>query len=167
MTPYYEIMRSSILKEGRLNTLVSVSVFVDSLYEELEEIHDDWKFAFEFVLDTIVKDIQQRLTFRSQVYISREIRDFKLRDEEVLVFARARGVKIPGADKVIDKKTIQLERQNSFDEGIGSVNGSNGSIGSPVIYGGGEWFPTVSKTLWLLRCLSPALPVCLSLYLKF
>ncbi|TPX43835.1 hypothetical protein SeLEV6574_g04838 [Synchytrium endobioticum] len=44
----------------------------------------------------VLEDTQQRLTFRAQSFIKQEIEGFKPRDDEILLFARGRGLPLPG-----------------------------------------------------------------------
>jgi hypothetical protein len=128
-----------------------------------QEENDDWLEALGYVLDTIMKDVQQRIAFRTQLFIRNELNGYKLRDEELLVFARARGgmlvsscgnflVHIPGGNKVVDAEMMKsLHRSNSEDYALQTK--------FKYVQGGGGWYPTVHKALWLLCVLYQNIPV--------
>jgi hypothetical protein len=73
--PLYSCARPRILNLKRIDVLADVCGLLDG-YEG-------------GVLSRVKEDAQSRLVFRAQDYLVQEIAKFKLRDEEILLFARS------------------------------------------------------------------------------
>jgi len=158
---------------------------VDLMREE-EKI--DSSSIVKFLARKTLEDAQARLVFRAQEFIQAEITNFTPRIETIELFARGRGciyninVLVPmpnvvnsnvGVAPVIDD--LYDEELDTYPEALGiHIPDAHGmlenekqplnDIPNPIfsgkmVYGAGEYFPTLQKTLYILGRLYGSLPV--------
>lgn len=90
------------------------------------------------IVKRILEDTQQRLSFRAQGYISNEIQGLKLKEVEITVLLETY------------KRNRDLYLKSSSNE--------NNEVDNSEIYGGGSYYPTVSKTVFTLERLKGCIP---------
>ncbi|KAJ3035937.1 Golgi transport complex subunit 3 [Rhizophlyctis rosea] len=178
-TSLYDALRPIILREIRIDTLSelcqTLHIYLKSpdvpLDDEDEENRDE-SSPVMFVAQKILEDAQQRLVFRAQAYISGEIEGFRPREEELNVLARGRGLPQPtaiqthlsvapvlAASNGMEPATLQVEEEDeaALDDEIDAETPSAIALGK-LVYGGGEWYPTVQRTLYILGKLYRCVP---------
>ncbi|KAJ3190367.1 Golgi transport complex subunit 3 [Gaertneriomyces sp. JEL0708] len=182
----YDTLRPLILRESRIDILselcqtLRIYVSDPSVNAEASMETDGKLRAIEPVVHQILEDAQQRLVFRGQSYIREEIEGFTPREEELSILVRGRGLPGPVAIRgewdarpVLGGSSIEVdEAADLVDPAVGaSSDATTESYEVPpllsepsaitintLIFGGGEWYPTVPRTLYLLNKLSHALP---------
>ena len=127
-----------------------------------------------FAVRKILEDAQQRLIFRAQAFLRQEIQNFKPREQELMVLARGRGLPQPteivlstGVEPVLTD-SLQAQRiESSSDNSRHSISAKTPKLeavlsstdltAAPktlghknISYGGGEWYPTLQRSLLLL-----------------
>ncbi|KAJ3129149.1 Golgi transport complex subunit 3 [Nowakowskiella sp. JEL0407] len=129
-----------------------------------------------FVMKRVLEDAQSRLVFRAQSFIRNEIRGFRPREQELLVLARGRGLPQPmplssvvgvapilepevtavveskDESKLVDGAEEKTDDENSNKQELSEI------ISGKLVYGGGEWYPTLQRTLYILGKLYKCVP---------
>ncbi|KAJ3287812.1 Golgi transport complex subunit 3 [Borealophlyctis nickersoniae] len=154
------------------------------------EVEEDESTPVQFVVRKILEDAQQRLVFRAEAYIKQEIEGFKPREEEISLLARGRGsgpdMSLPCVNKVPQPAAISTSFSvapvlGTPDQGsapaildvedIEDPQSPVSEAGEPetpsaiafgkLVYGRGEWYPTLQRTLYILgklyRCVPAAI----------
>ncbi|KAJ3108445.1 Golgi transport complex subunit 3 [Phlyctochytrium planicorne] len=117
-------------------------------------------------VERILQDAQERLAFRAQGFIKSEIEGFKPSERELDVLARSEKLPLPSVlsqpNMVPDlgasqASALMAEMEGAIDQG------NDGFIEQPlvlgkIVYGSGEWYPTLQKTLYILGKMYRALP---------
>lgn len=174
-------LRPLILREMRLDILSDLCnslLFHLKAREESEDLtQESSKFeAVKFIVESILVDAQARLSFRTQEFIQSEIRQFKPRDKELMVLAR--GPDLPQPTNVTSTTTVTeilsepspiLPRRrssvamSSTTEAAFIHPGANDDVVATTVtsnaFGGGEWYPTLQRTVILLSRIHSSLPV--------
>jgi predicted AAA+ superfamily ATPase len=134
--------------------------------------------AVQFIVESILHDAQSRLSFRAQEYIQSEIRQFKPREKELMVLARGPDLPQPTivtsttnvTDFLNEPSPILPRRKSSvimsplaeaaFIKPINSEDlKPTNSEDLTSVFGGGEWYPTLQRTVTLLAKIHSSLPV--------
>lgn len=119
------------------------------------------------VVDRVLMDAQSRLSFRAQQYIKEEIEGFKPRDRELEVFARTEKLPLPNStavsNMVPDLATAGLVTAPVITSPLvpsptAPTQDDDRVVTYGIVYGGGEWFPTLQKCLYILGKMYRALP---------
>ncbi|RKO83376.1 hypothetical protein BDK51DRAFT_33551, partial [Blyttiomyces helicus] len=166
-----------ILREIRIDAL-SELCYTLQLYLESPEVtngepqaKDEDATAVKFVVRKILEDAQQRLVFRAQAYIRQEIEGFRPRDEELMILARGRGLPQPialstsldvapvlgNASGASDVAVLDVESPDDVEPPVLDERPNAVTIGT-LVYGGGEWYPTLQRTLYILGKLHRRVP---------
>jgi hypothetical protein len=142
--PLYSTARPRILHLARIDVLADVCGLLDGYQGE--------------VLARVREDAQSRLVFRAQAYLAQEIAGFKPREEEILLFARSLLLPMPisvvgrvSVGPVLENVTERTDVDVEVDDGVKVERGE-------MVYGGGEWYPTLARTLFILGKLYKAVP---------
>ncbi|RKP03921.1 hypothetical protein CXG81DRAFT_23478 [Caulochytrium protostelioides] len=183
--PLVDLLRPLILREPRLEILSELAHTLTAFLSleadaEAEAAHDGapatatgayaglapaayaaLQAALGQVLARIRADVQDRLIFRAQAFMRDEIERFRPTARELDVFARGHGLPKPfakqfssGAGGMASPLPPMTPLLPSTPSGFGF---GFGGLGVPL-YGGGEWYPALSRTLTLLTKLHVALP---------
>lgn len=132
--------------------------------------------AVKFIVESILFDAQSRLAYRTQEFIQSEIRQFKPREKEVMVLARGPDLPQPVAvtstttvtDILSEPSPILPRRRSSVAMSPtaeaafiqpGTSEDAVASTVAPSAFGGGEWYPTLQRTVNLLSKIHSSLPV--------
>ncbi|KAJ3051718.1 Golgi transport complex subunit 3 [Rhizophlyctis rosea] len=173
----YEALRPIILREVRIDTLSelcqTLHIYLkssDMAPETQRGEEEDESGPVMFVAQKILEDAQQRLVFRAQGYVEGEIGGFRPREEELEVLARGRGLPQPtaiqthlsvapvlGAPDDGSPATLQVEEEGGEDDEEEGDTPTAIALGK-LVYGGGEWYPTVQRTLYILGKLYRCVP---------
>jgi len=151
----YDYLRPMIIHENRIDTLSELCRILLSNLTEINTIShrkkEDYELKLSFlVINNILKDAQQRLAFRAQSFIKQDIEGFKISDKDLIGFLRI--------SESVRKSHIQQQQQSSNIKKMTSEvqisnmakhNNEEYDMGK-VIYGGGEWYPTLQRTLYIL-----------------
>ncbi|KAJ3256863.1 Golgi transport complex subunit 3 [Boothiomyces macroporosus] len=157
-------LRPLILKEVRIDIL---SDLCNSLLLYLEpNTYEDGKKNNEsvrYVVEAILEGAQSRLSFRAQEFILSEIRQFKPREQEILLLARGPGLPKPAAVNPITSvsELLPITAENTpISPSLSSAFESEPPVIQEVdkSFGGGEWYPTLQRTMNLLAKLHGAIP---------
>jgi len=149
----YDYLRPMIIHENRIDTLSELCrILLNNLTETNAISHrkkEDYELKLSFlVINNILKDAQQRLAFRAQSFIKQDIEGFKISDKDLIGFLRiSESVRKANLQKEKDnlKKTISDAQINNMTKN----NNEDNDLGK-VVYGGGEWYPTLQRTLYIL-----------------
>ncbi|KAI9090286.1 Sec34-like family-domain-containing protein [Phlyctochytrium arcticum] len=134
--------------------------------------------SIEAVVNNILEDAQQRLVFRSQTYIRQEIEGFTPREAELAILARGRGLPQPmaiqssyGVSSVLNKSngtsnaailraesTVEEEDELEAESPINDEFEPSADAIGKLVFGGGEWYPTMHRTLYILGKLYRCVP---------
>ncbi|KAI8837557.1 Sec34-like family-domain-containing protein [Chytridium lagenaria] len=123
----------------------------------------DWKASnfdsasAKVAVEKILQDAQERLAFRSQGFIRSEIEGFKPTDRELEVFARSEKLPQPNVlaqpNMVPDMASSQASAAflAETEEGASTESDpfSQHLAFGKIVYGSGEWYPTLQKTLYI------------------
>ena len=132
--------------------------------------------AVKFIVESILFDAQSRLAYRTQEFIQSEIRQFKPREKELMVLARGPDLPQPVAvtstttvtDILSEPSPILPRRRSSVAMSPtaeaafiqpGTSEDAVASTVAPSAFGGGEWYPTLQRTVNLLSKIHSSLPV--------
>ncbi|KAL2918197.1 Golgi transport complex subunit 3 [Polyrhizophydium stewartii] len=138
----------------------------------------------KFIVQKILEDSQQRLAFRAEAFVRQELQNFRPREEELLVLARGRGLPQPaainfsvgvapvlsdslesvsgphkGGDSVVPSPlttTLSANLEAALDENASELQGA--FVIGKLAYGGGEWYPTLQRALYVLGRLYGSVP---------
>lgn len=181
-------LRPLILKETRLDLLAELCNALlfhlkkeDQESGEVQADNADGEIivskseAVKFIVESILYEAQSRLSFRAQEYIHNDIRRFHAREKELLVLARGPDLPQPanitsltGVASVLDDVASPfIARRSSsiaMDPNAEAVFSNSGEheLATPLMnntFGGGEWFPTLQRTVNLITKLHSSLPV--------
>jgi uncharacterized protein YaaR (DUF327 family) len=160
-------LRPIILKEHRVDVLSDLCNQL--LFMMNSKVNDDETLEpVEFVIENILHDAQNRLSFRAQDIIQNEIRSFKPREAELSILARGPGLPQPlavssvvGVADVLESEVLPHRRSSvvlspSIEAALDPKDVSHHSMEN--LFGGGEWYPTVQRTVSLLSKLHGCLP---------
>ena len=162
--------------QSLLHYMDSSSVtIVSPLILKPHNLTDDATSAVKFLVRKTLQDAQNRLVFRVQEYIRTEIQGFKPRIEDIELLARGRGLPKPvkmssslGLNRVIDdiydsKHDIQMQdpqdllqedQEDEFQDEHSVLETSTHQpkkyVAGKLAYGGGEWYPTLQRTMYIL-----------------
>lgn len=161
-------LRPLILKEHRIDVLSEMCTSLIFLLSSSNENNGQNSGCASFVFEAILHDAQSRLSFRAQDIIYSDIRQFKPREKELMVLARGPGLPIPnvvnsvlGVEEVLDS---EISRRTSVAVPLNLEAAIENRSESLVLgfensaVGGGEWYPTLQKTISLLTKLYGCLP---------
>ncbi|KAI9321150.1 Sec34-like family-domain-containing protein [Zopfochytrium polystomum] len=123
------------------------------------------------VVEKVLQDAQERLVFRAQQYIKEEVEGFKPRDRELEVLARTEKLPQPNAlasqsNMVPDLTTagpsavsvLAASSPTTSPEGNASTLDERTISFGKLVYGGGEWYPTLQRTLYILGKMYRSIP---------
>ncbi|KAJ3323590.1 Golgi transport complex subunit 3 [Boothiomyces sp. JEL0866] len=157
-------LRPLILKEVRIDILSDLCNSL-LLYLEPNSVDEGKKNneSVRYVVEAILEGAQSRLSFRAQEFILSEIRQFKPREQEILLLARGPGLPKPAALNPItsvsellpittEKTPISPSLSSAFETETPVIHEADKS------FGGGEWYPTLQRTMNLLAKLHGAIP---------
>ncbi|KAG4108133.1 Sec34-domain-containing protein [Neocallimastix lanati (nom. inval.)] len=149
----YDYLRPMIIHENRIDTLSELCRILLSNLTEINTIShrkkEDYELKLSFlVINNILKDAQQRLAFRAQSFIKQDIEGFKISDKDLIGFLRisesVRKARLQQQDSNLKKMTSEVHVNNMQHHGNDDYD-----LGK-VVYGGGEWYPTLQRTLYIL-----------------
>lgn len=158
----YIVMRPLILQESRIDVLIQLCQTL-SIY-----VREDEQDSVLFVIHRILADTQQRLIFRAQQFMQQEISRFKVDATYMELIDKARGAmeleaeieEVTTTTDASEDTTAEspLKHSKSFRK---SSLSTLDYTGAPSVGSGGEWYPTVGRTLWILNklysCVQPGL----------
>jgi uncharacterized protein YaaR (DUF327 family) len=160
-------LRPIILKEHRIDILSDLCNQL--LFMMNSNVNADENLeTVEFVIENILQDAQNRLSFRAQDIIQYEIRSFKPREAELSILARGPGLPQPlavnsvvGVADVLESEVLPHRRSSvvlspTIEAALEPKEITHHSMEN--LFGGGEWYPTVQRTVSLLSKLHGCLP---------
>jgi len=156
----YDYLRPMIIHENRIDTLSELCRVLLSNLTEINTIShrkkEDYELKLSFlVINNILKDAQQRLAFRAQSFIKQDIEGFKISDKDLMGFLRiSESVRKANLQKIKQQQQDPNMKRMTSEVQINKMNKNNNGkedydLGK-VIYGGGEWYPTLQRTLYIL-----------------
>ncbi|KAJ2999451.1 Golgi transport complex subunit 3 [Globomyces sp. JEL0801] len=167
-------LRPLILKETRIDVLSELCqsfLFHLKSTDQSNEVENGRSHMVKYVVESILHETQERLTFRAQDYIRTEIEAFRPREQEILVLARGPGLPKPAAINSITGVSDVLANDTNLSPvtpGSSSLSPTveaaleSAEIGEVGIekptFGGGEWYPTLQRTMKLLQKLHGSVP---------
>ncbi|KAI8902930.1 Sec34-like family-domain-containing protein [Globomyces pollinis-pini] len=167
-------LRPLILKETRIDVLSELCqsfLFHLKSTDQSNEVENGRSHMVKYVVESILQETQERLTFRAQDYIRTEIEAFRPREQEILVLARGPGLPKPAAINSITGVSDVLANDTNLSPvtpGSSSLSPTveaaleSAEIGEVGIekptFGGGEWYPTLQRTMKLLQKLHGSVP---------
>ncbi|KAJ3111253.1 Golgi transport complex subunit 3 [Phlyctochytrium bullatum] len=118
--------------------------------------------AAKVAVEKILQDAQERLVFRAQGFIQTEIGAFKPTERELEILARTDKLPQPNLvaqpNMVPDLDKSQPSALLSPEVPLSPESFTDPSPFAKIVYGSGEWFPTLQKTLYILGKMYKALP---------
>lgn len=179
--PLYDQLRPLILRQTRLDFLAEVCHQLQSytVVDQNDAQENVYSISSRMVAKKILEDAQQRLVFRAQAFMKSDLEGFKLRDDDVILFARGKGCKNLYTWNIFSFFLVPqpnpLECTVSMESVLPNISTKDATI-SPVqsvedttrvsiseekdiVYGAGEWYPTLQRTIFLLGRLYQTIPV--------
>ncbi|KAJ3275146.1 Golgi transport complex subunit 3 [Terramyces sp. JEL0728] len=156
-------LRPLILKEVRIDVLSDLCNSL-MLYLEPNPLDEAKKnnSSVQYVVEAILEGAQSRLSFRAQEFILAEIRQFKPREQEILLLARGPGLPKPAIINPITSVSELLPittEKTPISPSLSSAFESEPPVQeADKSFGGGEWYPTLQRTMNLLAKLHGAIP---------
>lgn len=161
-----------ILNETNLDVLAELCTLLlfnlKSMFTESSIVYQEVNNqSMKFLVDSILSDAQDRLSFMAQEYIQSQIRSFTSNEKEILVFSRDVGMPQPivvssamdGVAEVLKNTTPRRSSVNISPTVQKTINQDPMSAPPEFVLGGGEWYPSLQKTISILSKLHSSLPV--------
>nr|KAJ3422367.1 Golgi transport complex subunit 3 [Polyrhizophydium stewartii] len=183
-TNLYDQLRPLIIRENKLDTLSDLCQSLISYLKTLEpapgeeredpEILSTNAAPVKFIVQKILEDSQQRLAFRAEAFVRQELQNFRPREEELLPAAINFSVGVApvlsdslesvsgphkGGDSVVPSPlttTLSANLEAALDENASELQGA--FVIGKLAYGGGEWYPTLQRALYVLGRLYGSVP---------